>query len=78
MRATLLSEGSVTPEVVEELRQGRVLLGNTPGVLRQVRDWRTLRAFCYEEGIPSPTTLLSGEEKEEGKPRMMRSTFDSR
>jgi predicted ATP-grasp superfamily ATP-dependent carboligase len=52
------------PEVVEELRQGRVLLGNTPGVLRQVRDWRTLQAFCYKEGIPSPTTLLPGEEKE--------------
>jgi len=50
------------PEVVEELAQGRVLLGNAPGVLRQVRDWRTLRAFCHEAGIPCPATLLPGEE----------------
>jgi len=54
------------PEVVEELAQGRVLLGNAPAVLRQVRDWRALRAFCREEGIPCPTTLLPGEEKEAG------------
>ena len=51
------------PEVVEELARDRVLLGNAPDVLRQVRDWRTLRAFCPEEGIPCPTTLLAGEEK---------------
>lgn len=52
------------PEVVEELARGRVLLGNTPAVLRQVRDWRTLRAFCREEGILCPTMLLPGEEQE--------------
>ncbi len=52
------------PEVVEELARGRVLLGNVPAVLRQVRDWRTLRAFCHEAGVPCPTTLLPGEEKE--------------
>ena len=51
------------PDVVEELAQGRVLLGNAPGVLRQVRDWRVLRAFCREVGIPCPTTLLAGEEE---------------
>ncbi len=52
------------PEVVEELARGRVLLGNAPPVLRRVRDWRTLRTFCHEEGISCPTTLLPGEEKE--------------
>jgi len=52
------------PEVVAELAQGRLLLGNAPAVLRRVRDWRTLRSFCLEAGIPCPTTLLHGEEKE--------------
>ena len=52
------------PEVVEELARERILLGNGPVVLRQVRDWRTLRAFCREAGISCPTTLLPGEEKE--------------
>lgn len=52
------------PEVVGELARGRVLLGNAPVVLHQVRDWRTLRAFCREAGISCPTTLLPGEEKE--------------
>jgi len=49
------------PEVVEELAQGRVLLGNAPTVLYQVRDWRTLRAFCHEVGVACPHTLLAGE-----------------
>ncbi|HEY67668.1 MAG TPA: ATP-grasp domain-containing protein [Thermoflexia bacterium] len=52
------------PEVVEALARGRVLLGNAPAVLRRVRDWRTLRAFCREESLLCPTTLLSGEEPE--------------
>ena len=52
------------PEVVETLAQGRKLLGNAPGVLREVRDWARLRAVCDEEGIPYPTTLLPGEEAE--------------
>lgn len=51
------------PEVVEELSRGRVLLGNAPTVLRRVRDWRALRAFCLEAGIACPTTLLPGEKK---------------
>jgi len=50
------------PGVVEELARGRALLGNTPAALRQVRDWRVLRAFCRDEGILCPTTLLPGEE----------------
>jgi predicted ATP-grasp superfamily ATP-dependent carboligase len=50
------------PDVVEDLAQGRTLLGNAPEVLRQVRDWRTLRAFCNEVGISCPTTLMPGEE----------------
>lgn len=52
------------PEVVERLAQGHVLLGNAPAVLHQVRDWRTMRAFCRDAGIPCPATLLSGEEGE--------------
>lgn len=51
------------PAVVAELTRGRVLLGNAPVVLRQVRDWRVLRAFCQEANIPHPTTLLAGEEE---------------
>jgi predicted ATP-grasp superfamily ATP-dependent carboligase len=50
------------PEVVEELAQGRVLLGNAPAVLRQVRDWRTLRPLCREASVPFAETLLPGEE----------------
>jgi predicted ATP-grasp superfamily ATP-dependent carboligase len=51
------------PAVVAELTRGRVLLGNAPVVLRQVRDWRVLRAFCQEADIPHPTTLIAGEEE---------------
>lgn len=51
------------PDIVEELAEERVLLGNGPGVLREVRDWRMLRAFCREAGIPHPLTLLPGEER---------------
>jgi predicted ATP-grasp superfamily ATP-dependent carboligase len=51
------------PAVVAELTRGRVLLGNAPVVLRQVRDWRVLRTFCQEADIPHPTTLLAGEGK---------------
>ena len=54
------------PGVVEELARGRVLLGNAPAVLRQVRDWRALRAFCRRAGIPYPITLLPGEEPDAG------------
>jgi hypothetical protein len=51
------------PEVVEGLARERVLLGNKPAALRQVRDWRTLRTFCQRRGIPCPTVLLPGEEE---------------
>lgn len=50
------------PDVVTELARDRKLLGNSPGVLAQVRDWATLRAVCDEEGMPCATTLLPGEE----------------
>jgi predicted ATP-grasp superfamily ATP-dependent carboligase len=50
------------PEIVEQFAQGRELLGNPAGVLKEVRDWARLRAVCDEEGIPHPTTLLPGEE----------------
>jgi predicted ATP-grasp superfamily ATP-dependent carboligase len=54
------------PESVEELARRAILLGNPPSVLRQVRDWQLLRTVCREQGIPSPTTLLPGEEQEAG------------
>jgi len=44
------------PGVVEELARGRVLLGNAPDVLRQVRDWRTLRAFCRNRARNAPAS----------------------
>lgn len=50
------------PQTVADLSQGRELLGNGPAVLRQVRDWRIVRAFCKEVGIPFAETLLVGEE----------------
>lgn len=50
------------PEVVDSFSQRGELLGNSPGTLRDVRDWATLRAACEADGIPCPTTLLPGEE----------------
>ncbi len=52
------------PKMVEQLACRSILLGNEPGVLRQVRDWRTLRKFCCEAEISCPSTLLPGEEQE--------------
>jgi len=49
------------PEVVEELAEGHILLGNSPTTLREVRDWPTLRSFCWEAGVPFPVTLFVGE-----------------
>lgn len=51
------------PEIVEDLAGERLLLGNGHDVLREVRDWGTLREFCREAGIPYPVTLLPGEER---------------
>ena len=51
------------PEVVAALAQGKTLLGNPPHVLRHVRDWQALGAFCVRHGIPFPATLLPGEEE---------------
>ena len=52
------------PDVVEQLAQGHILLGNTPTVLNRVRDWYLLRTFCHDTGIHCPVTLLPGEERE--------------
>lgn len=49
------------PEVVEELAEGHILLGNSPTTLRKVRNWPTLRSFCQEAGVPFPATLFVGE-----------------
>ncbi len=49
------------PRVVKELAEGHTLLGNTPQTLRKVRQWRTFRSFCHEEGIPFPFTLFADE-----------------
>lgn len=54
------------PAVVETLAQDHLLLGNPPGVLREVRDWGTLRTFCTQASIPFPPTLLHGEEGRAG------------
>jgi hypothetical protein len=50
------------PDVVEDLAQGRRLLGNSPRILRRIRDCRTLRGFCLEAGLPFPATRLPGED----------------
>lgn len=49
------------PEVVKELAEGHTLLGNMSQTLRKVRQWRTFRSFCHEEGIPFPFTLFCDE-----------------
>ncbi len=50
------------PDVVGSLAGVRPVFGNTPGVLRQVRHWPTLRRVCAEENIAMPMTLFPGEE----------------
>lgn len=52
------------PEIVAEFAKRGRLLGNTPDVLRDARNWRQLRRLCREENIPLAVTLLPGEEKE--------------
>ncbi len=50
------------PDVVAALAGHRPIIGNDPGVLRQVRHWPTLRGVCAEEGLRMPPTLFHGEE----------------
>jgi hypothetical protein len=50
------------PNVVDELARDRTLLGNPSSVLRRVRDWGVLQAFCRQSGISFPETRLAGEE----------------
>jgi predicted ATP-grasp superfamily ATP-dependent carboligase len=50
------------PDVVGAMSGGRVLQGNPPTVLRRVRDWRQLRAFCLANDLAAPVTLLPGEQ----------------
>ena len=50
------------PDVVRELTGSRILYGNRPEILGQVRHWPTLRRVCAEEKIPMPETLFPGEE----------------
>ncbi len=50
------------PEVVDALARDAAVLGNPAEVLREVRDWRSLRAFCRQARIAHPRTLLAGEE----------------
>ncbi len=50
------------PDVVEELARGHTLLGNSPSILRRVRDWGQLRSVCRHKNIAHPVTLLPGEE----------------
>jgi predicted ATP-grasp superfamily ATP-dependent carboligase len=54
------------PDVVEELAEGRIMLGNSPAVLRRVRDWAQLRTVCQQENIPYPVTFIPGEEERIG------------
>jgi predicted ATP-grasp superfamily ATP-dependent carboligase len=54
------------PEVVEELAEGHILLGNSPTTLREVRHWPTLRSFCQEARVPLPATLFVGEAPPQG------------
>jgi predicted ATP-grasp superfamily ATP-dependent carboligase len=51
------------PKAVAMLSERANILGNSPEVLTQVRDWFVLREFCHENSISHPQTLLAGEEK---------------
>ena len=60
------------PEVIAGLAAQRPLLGNSPEVVRRVRDWAALRRFCREAGLWHPSTLLAGEERGAGSGRWLR------
>lgn len=60
-RVVYLSNLENHPDTVDGLAQGRILLGNPSSVLRRVRDWGTLRAFCRRSEIPFPETRLADE-----------------
>jgi predicted ATP-grasp superfamily ATP-dependent carboligase len=60
------------PDVVEELSEGHILLGNTPQTLQEVRHWPTLRSFCLEEGIAFPPTIFADEDRPKGRGRWLR------
>jgi hypothetical protein len=49
------------PETLQRLTRRGFLLGNSPVILHQVRDWQKLRQICREERIPCAITLLTGE-----------------
>jgi len=50
------------PDLVRVLARGRLLAGNAPSVLEEVRNIKRLRAVCREESIPFPATWLPGDE----------------
>jgi predicted ATP-grasp superfamily ATP-dependent carboligase len=50
------------PNLVKKIAWGRVLLGNSPRVLRQARSWQILQTICREAGLACPRTLLPGQE----------------
>lgn len=47
------------PDVVAELAEGKVLLGNLPAVLRRVRDPSVLFPYLASRGFNVPSTILS-------------------
>jgi predicted ATP-grasp superfamily ATP-dependent carboligase len=60
------------PDVVEELSEEHIFLGNTPQTLQEVRHWPTLRSFCLEEGIAFPPTISADEGRPEGRGQWLR------
>jgi len=52
------------PKVVAALANRADVLGNAPEVLAAIRDWSVLGAFCRQESVPHPPTLLPGEERQ--------------
>lgn len=57
------------PDLVRQMAEGRLLLGNSSDTLRQVRDWRLLRRVLDDSGFACPTTLLPGEESKADEQR---------
>ena len=51
------------PNVVAALASRTDVLGNGAEVIANIRDWSVLRAFCRQQSIPHPPTLLPGEER---------------
>jgi uncharacterized protein len=57
------------PDAVSTLAAGRRLWGNTPAVLRRVRNPRLLMRACRQRGMPAPAVIMSANDPDDPNDR---------